>query len=230
VIRAATARVLGRLRVADAGEVLIASLNDSSALVRRYAAEALGRIREERAVQALIDLTAYYGENELAAETLLALARIAHPSALELFRQRLSSSSAPSRRAAAEGLGRLGDRESLPALQSMAASDRSAGVRLAASFAVGRLADPQAHVIAGALASPETRQQAYEYLVEIGAPAIAGIRSALSVATAHRAVADLLHVLGFIGTDDALALLRSYGQDPNEDVRRAASNAIARIG
>jgi HEAT repeat protein len=229
VIRAATARVLGRLAVVEAGEALISALNDSSALVRRYAAEALGRIREERAVQSLAELTAFYGQDEMAAATVLALARIAHPSSLDLLRQRLADPNAAMRRAAAEGVGRLGDQESRPALEGMMASDPSAAVRLAAALAIGRLGEPQTHVLASAVGSPATKAQACEYLLEIGPAAVPGVQSALAIANTPRLVADLLHVLGFIGDSETVAIVQPYAEDPNPDVQRAATNAIARI-
>src|SRR5581483_4226581 len=97
-------------------------LNDSSTLVRRFCAEALGDIRESRAVQSLTELVTYYGKGDLAADMLLALARIAHQSSRDLFRARLADVSPDVRRAAAEGLGRLRDRDSLDALKTMMAS------------------------------------------------------------------------------------------------------------
>jgi HEAT repeat protein len=229
VMRAATARVLGRLRVAAAGDKLIAALNDSSLLTRRYAAEALGLLREERAVQSLTELTAYYGQGEMAQATMLAIARIAHPSSLGLFRQRLSDPDPAIRRAAVEGAGRLRDRDSLPVLKTMITNDSSASVRVAAAFAVDRLGEPQSHIVAAAMASPATNAQARDYLLELGETAVPGIRSALGAAADPDNRADLLHVLGYIGGRDAAAIIEPYATDKNERVQRAAANAIRRL-
>jgi HEAT repeat protein len=229
VIRAATARVLGRLRARDASEKLILGLNDSSMVVRRYAAEALGLIREERAIQSLTELTAYHGNREMAAETLLALARIAHASSRDLFRQRLSDPSPAIRRAAAEGLGRLRDMESLETLKARMSAEPDASAKLAAAFAVGQMGETQAHVLAGALAASDLGLQASQYLMEIGAPAIPGVRAALEVANDARFRADLIHVLGFIGTRETIAIVEPFREDKNEGVKRAALNAIARL-
>lgn len=229
LIRAATARVLGRLRVRDAGEKLVAGLNDSSMLVRRYAAEALGLIREERAVQALTELHAFYGQNQMAAETLLALARTAHPASRDLLRTRLPDPNAAFRRAAAEGLGRLRDTPSLDVLKSRMTAETDASARLAATFAVGQMADTQAHVLAGALAVPDLAGQARDYLLEIGAPAIPGIRAALGVAADARFRADLIYVLSFVGTRETVTVIEPFRQDPDAGVARAAGHAIARL-
>jgi HEAT repeat protein len=229
VMRAATARVIGRLRVAAAGDKLIAALNDSSILTRRYAAESLGLLREERAVQSLTELTAYYGQGEMAEATLLAIARIAHPSSLALFRQRLSDPDPAIRRAAVEGAGRLRDRDSLQVLKAMITTDPAAAVRLAAAFAVDRLGEPQSHILAAAMASTATSAQARDYLLELGETAVPGIRSALAAAADPDDRADLLHVLGFIGGRDAAAIIQSYTTDANERVQRAAADAIRRL-
>jgi HEAT repeat protein len=229
VIRAATARVIGRLRIVDAGDKLIAGLNDASGLVRRYCADALGRIREERAIQSLTERAAFYRSDDTAAEMLLALARIGHASSLEVFRSRLNDANPQIRRAAAEGLGRLGDGQSLGALKTMMAADPSVPGRLAAAFAVGGFGESQSHVIAAALASPDTAPQARDYLIELGPAAIPGVESALGVATDGRFRADLVHVLGFTGTRDTVRLVEPFLKDKDGRVSRAAANAINRL-
>ena len=60
VIRAAAARVIGRLQVTSAGVALIEAVNDSQPPVRFAAMRALGEIREETAVQALTEQLAHY--------------------------------------------------------------------------------------------------------------------------------------------------------------------------
>jgi len=165
----------------------------------------------------------------MAAETLLALARIGHESSRDLFRARLTDGSPAVRRAAVEGLGRVRDKDSLDAVKGLMTSDRDETVRLAAAFAITLLADSQAHVLAGALASPVVGAQARDYLLELGAPAVPGVQSALGVATDGRARADLIHVLGLIGTRDQAPLVEPFTKDKDERVTRAAQNAMARL-
>lgn len=55
VVRAGTARVIGRLQVKAAGDGLLKAVNDSAAEVRYASMRALGEIREERAIQALTE-------------------------------------------------------------------------------------------------------------------------------------------------------------------------------
>jgi HEAT repeat protein len=229
IIRTAAARVIGRLRVTEAGDKLIAALNDSNRLVRRYAAEALGQIRDQRAVQSLTELAEYYRRDELGSAMIAGLAGIAHASSRDLFRSRIADPDAGVRRACAEGLGRLRDRESLDLLTPLVAKDPSAAVRLAGSFAVGLLDQSQAHVIAGGLASAETAPQAAGYLIELGRAAVPGIQAALGVAKETGYRANLLHVLGFVGTASDIGVAEPLTKDKDERVSRAAMDAIARM-
>ena len=61
-IRAAAARVIGRLGVKGAGDALINAMNDSNSGVRYAAMRALGAIRDDRAVQALTEQFNFYGK------------------------------------------------------------------------------------------------------------------------------------------------------------------------
>jgi hypothetical protein len=71
--------------------------------------------------------------------------------------------------------------------------------------------------------------QARDYLLEIGRPALAGVRATLDVAKDSRHRADLVHLIGFIGTRDEIGWVESFLGDRDERVRRAAADAIARL-
>jgi HEAT repeat protein len=229
VMRAATARVLGRLRVIDAGEPLIGALNDSNDVVRRCATEALGLIHEQRAVQSLTERFTYHKKGDAAAVTLSALAMIPNASSRDLFRSRLMDGNDSIRRAAAEGLGRLRDRESLPALRTMMASDRFPNVRLAAAFAVGLMDESQVNVPAQALGSADVGAQARDYLFELGPAALPGIQAALATAKESVNRTDLIRMLGFAGGHEMIPVLEPFTRDRDERVSHAAANAIARL-
>lgn len=229
VMRAATARVLGRLRVTGAGSALISALNDSNPLVRRYATEALGLLKDEQAVTSLLARFDYYKNGDMAAETLRALARIGHPSARDQFRSRLTDANPAIRAAAVEGIGRLADRDSLGQVHSMVDRDPASVVRVAAAFAVCRLGEPRVALLAQALGSRDTAAPARDYLLELGGAATAGVQSVLGTASDARLRADLLHVLGFIGGVEAVPAIEPYLKDRDERVSRAATNAITRI-
>jgi HEAT repeat protein len=228
IVRAATARVLARLRAAEAAERLLAGMADSNAVVRQFSMEALGILRENRAVAPMLDLLSR-GKGDVPAQALLALARMGHAPSRDEFRKRLTDRNPDMRRAAAEGLGRVGDSESLEALRSLQETDRAQEVKLAAAFAVDRLGDAQTHVLAAHMILRDYGAQARDYLLEIGRPALAGVRATLDVAKDSRHRADLVHLIGFIGTRDEIGWVESFLGDRDERIRRAAADAIARL-
>lgn len=229
VMRAATARVLGRIRAVAAGDALIAVLNDKSELVQQFAAESLGYLRNERAVQALTDRVAYYGKGARANDALLALARIGHGSSRNLFRTRLVDSDAAARRAAVEGLARIGDRASIEQIRGMAQNDPANDVRLAGLFALNAFGEPQGPGIALVAGRPDVGAQAREYLLEIGAAAAPAVAAAMTTASDPKTRAELTHLIGFIGSARDTATLETMTRDADPRAARAAADALARL-
>src|SRR5437763_3078741 len=165
-IRAAAARVIARLEVAEAGDSLIKAINDSHADVRYAAMRALGTIREPRAVGALTEQLAFYKKGEGAWSALDGLAQIASPASVPIFRERLADKDPYIRRAASEGLGRAGDQASIETLEKNTTIDDSPMVRLAAAFALQKLGRNYVGRIADLMASPKVMPQGEAYLVE----------------------------------------------------------------
>jgi len=226
-IRAGAARVTGRLAVPAAGDALIKAVNDSSADVRYAAMRALGMLREPRAVTALTEQLQFYGRGEGAWSALDALARIAHPSSVPVFTERLADRDQYIRRAAAEGLGRSGAKAALEALETGAGNDPSNMVRAAMQYALQKLGRNYIGRLIEFLDDGKTTLQVQEYLIEFG-PAIEKdlLPSLQEPDEAIRAaVAD---VLGEIGGDASLAALQSHA-DRDKDVVEAAKRAVERI-
>lgn len=227
IMRAATARVLGRLATREIGDRLMVAMEDSSAIVRQYAIEAIGRVHDQRALVPLRGLfTRGRGNLE---DTLLALARIASPDDLAAFRQRLGDRDPAIRRAAFEGIGRLHDSTSIDGVRTAFKSEKSDVGRLAAAFALQILGDTQTHTIASMLVLREVNEQARDYLFEIGPPAVPGILEALKVATDPRHRADLLQLIGYLGTSAETSVVERSVADKDERVRRAAAVAMQRL-
>jgi HEAT repeat protein len=227
--RIASARVLGRLRVTAAGDKLIAALNDTSLLEQQYATEALGLIGERRALTSLLQRLDFYQKGELAAETLLAVARIADDSSRPILRARLGDGDPQMRTAALEGLGRLRDEESRATMTDRQQKDKSPAARLAATYALGCFGDPDVAAIVKAFGVPETWGQAYDYLIELGPAAVPAVQSGITTARDARVRADLLRVFGRIATRDAVSFVEPFTKDKNERVARAAADAMTRL-
>ena len=137
-VRDGAARVIGRLRIADAGDALIKAINDSQAPVRYSAMRALGAIHESRAVTALTEQLAFYKKGEGAWSALDALAQIAAPTSVPVFKERLLDRDPYIRRAATEGLGRANDAASRDAIEKV-----RDGRRFSDGAGGGRLRPPE---------------------------------------------------------------------------------------
>ena len=227
-IRAAAADVIGRLKVTAAGDALIKAINDSQAPVRYSAMHALGNIHETRAVAALTEQLKYYGKGEGAWSALEALARIADPSSVPLFKERLADKDPNMRRAAAEGLGRAGDKSALGDLTNAATTDSSDVVRVAMAFALQKLGQNYAQRMVDAMTSWRVIPQVQDYLLELGPSVVPAILPFLQEPepSIRLAIAD---VLGFIGGDAAVAPLQAATQDRDPDVAAAAKRALERL-
>ena len=228
-IRAGAARVIGRLHVTEAGEALIKAVNDSKAEVRYASMRALGALREQRAITSLTEQLAYYKKGEGAWSALDALARLASPASVPLFKERLQDKDPYIRRAATEGLGRAGDTAAIDTLEKNTATDDAAMVRLATAFALQKLGRNYAARIVDLMASsPKVTAQGQEYLVELGSTMVPTLMPRLQDPDAEirEAVADVLGTIGDATTGPAL---EAAAKDRDASVASAAKRAIARI-
>jgi len=227
-IRAAAARVAGRLEVAAASDVLVTAINDSQAPVRYAAMRALGFLHERRAAPALAEQLKFYGKGEGAWSALDALARIGDPSSVPLFKARLADKDPFLRRAAAEGLGRAHDSSELSALEIGAGNDPSEMVRAAMAFALQKLGRHYIPRLVESLDSDKMAPQVGDYLLELGPSfALALVPHLQDPNPAIRA--NVATVLGALGDAMTVASLQPLTGDKDRGVAQAATRAIERI-
>ena len=227
-IRAAAARVAGRLQVEAAGEALIKAVNDSQPPVRFAAMRALGGIREESAVQALTQQLDHYKKGEGAWSALDGLARIAHASSVPLFRARLADRDAYVRRAAVEGLARAAEPSDVAGLETLASKDLSEMVRAAAAFALQKQGHDAIARLVSLLDSSDMAPQIAGYFLELGQPVAAALTPHLTDPK-DSIRGNVALILGAIGTTSEIAVIEPLLQDRSADVRRAAERAIQRV-
>jgi HEAT repeat protein len=227
-IRAAAARVIGRLNVTSAGDTLLKAINDSQAPVRYAAMRALGETHDTRAVQALTEQLNFYAKGEGAWSALDALAHLADPGSIPLFKARLADKDPFLRRAAAEGLARAGDTSELSALEIGAGNDGSEMARAAMAFALQKLGRNYLPRLVESLDSPKTAAQVEEYFLELGGAIAPQLVSHLQDPS-PQIRANVATVLGALGDAKTLDTLQPLTQDKDRDVAQAATRAIERI-
>ncbi len=228
-VRAGAARVVGRLRVKSAGDALLKAVNDSNADVRYASIRALGEIREERAIQALTEQLKYYGRGEGGWSALDALARIAHPSSVPIFKAHVADQDPCMRRAAAEGLARAGDPASVEPFVDSVVQDESDMVRAAMAFALYK----QGHVtylarLIDFANNDRVAPQLQGYFLELGPSVIPPLVVRLQEPDPD-VRRNLVTILGALGDQSTVSTLTPLKDDRDRDVASAATSAIERI-
>ena len=211
------------------GDALIAAMNDADPRVRVWAVDALGWLRYERAVQALMDRLRYLQKGDEAAASLHALARIAHAGSARVFQEHVSDRRAPFRVMALEGLGRLGAAASASAIANALSSTRDESVLLAGAFALHLLGQARnLDAVVAALVRPATTRQAQVYLTELGAAIASDLHPWLhhQNPALRQAVAEVIGLTGHAGSED---VLRTATRDADRAVAEAARQALTRI-
>jgi len=195
----------------------------------RYAAmRALGVIHESRAVPALTEQFNYYGKGEGAWSALDALAHLADPSSVPLFKAHLADKDPFLRRGSAEGLGRAGDKSEVSALEIGAGNDTAEMVRAAMAFALQKVGRNYLPRLVESMDSEKAAPQIAEYLIELGPPVAAQLQSHLKdPSPAIRG--NVATVLGAIGDETTVAVLQPLTADKDRAVAQAATRAIERI-
>jgi HEAT repeat protein len=235
--RYAVIRVIGRVfewRAGDpaldavAGDAIVAAVNDRERTIKLAAIEALGVMRYDRAVSALVEQFQYFGKGEIAEAALSALARIAHPASELVLAPQLASKTAASKLSAIEGLARIGDRSRYASIQSALRGETDEHLALAGALAAVLLADAPLDPLAEALRRPKLADQARDYLVNVAA----GRSVALT-----RYVRDpdpqirlgVIDALGLAGDPAALTLVEGVLRDRDPRVVVSAERALARL-
>lgn len=227
-VRAAAARVAGAVRAASLGDALVAAMNDARQDVQLAAMRALGDIGEKRASRALRERFVHDQRGPGAEAALDGLARLADPASQPVFFEQVASKDADLRRAAFEGLARLGDVAAIRAVEARTSNERDRTVRLARAFALARDGGRGLPELTAALGDDRRAEQVMAYLVELGRPHVKALVPKLAdpdVPTRGRVV----QVFGIVGGPEALQALEPTTRDPDPVVARAAEHAIARI-
>lgn len=245
MLRLAATQVLGRLFGAalahertsaeilsvktEAGDQVISGMNDSDILVREASLRSAGEMRNERAVQSLIDLRTYYKSGTLANLSLEALARIGHPGSLPVLIATLDSKDERARAMAVTGIARTGDKTAFFNLETRVARDKSSHVKLAMAFARARNGDlSQVAAVVEGFRKGATAPAAFEYLVELGQAAA----DALALAASHKDAdvrAGVAEALGLIGNAQSVFVVQSLSRDTDKFVAAAGVRSAKRL-
>lgn len=186
---------------------LIEALSDEDGYVRAAAADALGEIRDERAVKALA-AAMQYRDNRIYED----------------------DEDAEARNNAAEALGKIGDLRAFDDLIH-AASGKDLLLASYAVDALGMLGDERAIptlLAALKVADLDLPKAACSALKRIGTPAVLPLIEALDTAKGYWRV-YALKALGSIGDPRALASINALLNDADQSVRSSAAKALQQL-
>jgi HEAT repeat protein len=214
-------------------ESLILALNDSDDGVRRDAAEALGKISSDKAVEPLIEALKDLGDDDVRMSAVEALGKIVRDNAVEPLIEALKDLDNYLRMRAVEALGKIGsDKVIEPLIQSLKDSDDF--VRMSAVEALGMIGSDK--VIEPLIQSLKDLD---DFVLRIAVEALGKIGNDKAVEPLIQTFKDkdpyvrwrVLEALGKIGSDKAveplIEVLKYLGDD---DVRWRVLEALGKIG
>ncbi len=153
-------------------------LGDEDAGERRWAAAALGQMRDSGAVPALIEALRNDEDRHVQSQAVIALGMIGDPAATEHLIAVLEDEDEEMRAQSVQALGAIGDLRAVPPVAAVLGGDRSPYVRHSATQALARFGTQDAvESLAGALttdASSYVREGAVVALAHIGTPETIG--------------------------------------------------------
>ena len=235
-LRLAAVRVIGRLYQKHAGDapvpqqlgnLVIAAVNENEQAMKFAAMDALGAIRETRAVGGLTDLFQFYGKGDLAEHALTALARIGDNSSAPLFLKLLAGKTAM-KIIAIEGLARTGDASHMAAIQGALKGERDDRVIAASDFAAAMLSNAPIESLVDALNRSKQHDAALEYLIEISPGRITRL-SRYAQDPLPRMRIDIADIVALADDPQGVSVVEPLLMDKDKQVALAAERAAMRL-
>ena len=144
-IRARTAKLFGKIKVRKSVKFLIEKLEDSYTIVRDYSAEALGEIKDLRAVDPLIQALINDVNKDVRKSSAEALGEIKDLRAVDpLIQALINDVNKDVRKSSAEALGEIKDLRAVDPLIQALINDDDAGVKKSSAEVLGEIKDPRA--------------------------------------------------------------------------------------
>ncbi len=134
-------RTIRKIGDTQVGPELVFLLRDLDEDVQYETARAMGQLQAQEATPELIYLLNRSPRKRIRREALIAIAKMRDPEQRPLFQTYLRDKDKQLRAAAAEGLGRLGNRGDLPSILDAFAREKSESARLSLAFAAAGLGD-----------------------------------------------------------------------------------------
>jgi len=225
----------------SAGPRITYLLRDLDDRVQTTAIETSGTLRATDALPTLRSIVASPRNVKAQRSALAAIAMMPQPQDRDMFVRQLSATDARLRAASAEGLGRIGNRADVPALEKLWSDEDRMAPRLAVAFALvmsGNLSvapDAPLRYLINTLNSAAYHDVAYAYLVETArqVPVLHVLYTQLDSGSKDEKI-YLGRVLAMSGDQGSAPFLDKLSRDNDPDVAREGLRALrslrARLG
>jgi HEAT repeat protein/energy-coupling factor transporter ATP-binding protein EcfA2 len=214
---------------------LIKDLKDKASAVRESAADALGRIGSDRAIEPLIKAISTDKASYVRMSAADALGRIGSERAIEPLIKAISTDGAV-RESAAYALGWIGSERAIEPLIKAISTDEVSAVRMSAAYALGSIGSERAiEPLIKAISTDEVSDVRWSAAYALGSIGSEGAIEPLIKAISTDEDSDVrwsaAYALGRIGSERAIEpLIKAISTDEDSDVQESAAYALGRIG
>lgn len=222
-------RSIGYIGIPETGSHLIPVLKNSDEQIVSDAARVLGQFRYREALPELNRLLDYSRDKELRKVSLQAISRIGDPSSEQVMKKYYADKDPDFRQYAIEGFGRMKLTGYVDPLERQFQREDSRQIKLALSFSLFALGDTAyIDTLVRSLDDNLYRDQAREYLMELGPAAVPKIADYLKVSDKSFKL-RIIRILGDMHQPDAIAFLEPYMNDKDLEIAQAATDAIREL-
>lgn len=228
-------RAIEKIGDKGAGPQIAFLLRDLDEKVQVAAIDTAGQLQNREAIPTLSDLVKNSRKANVRRAALVALGKMPDPSTVALFRTYVGDKDKYLRAAAAEGLGRAGDRSDVARLKKVFSDEKAESARLSMAFALADLGDfSYLPYLLDGLNSTFHRGEARPFLIELARQpeVLAKLYEPLKNGSNDQK-RNLAQVIAISGNAESLPHLEELTHDSNEEVAqeaiRAAKSLKARL-
>ena len=222
-------RAIGYIGDRNAAASVIPLLQHGDREVVIDAIRVLGQFRYKEALPELHRFVQYNREDSYKRIALQAISRIGDPSSEEILKGYYSYGNKDIRQYSIEGLGRMKLGGYLDPFKREYQNEKDRRIKLALAFSLFQLGD-KAYIetIVQALPDRVYRNQAREYLIELGPAAVPHLANYLKSEDKELRV-QVIRVLGDMHQPEAIGYLEPYIQDKDIEIAQVATDAIREL-
>ena len=224
-------RAIEKIGDLKAGRSLTFLLHDLDEKVQLAVVKAVGQLLVKESIPELVGLIKTSSEKKIRRQSLIALAKMPNSGQRSIFLLYLKDKDHQVRAAAAEGIGRAGEKQDLKTILDASANERNESARLSMAFAAVHLGDiSRVRYLVDGLNSLFHRGEARPFLVELSRKpeVLSELYDPLTNGTKNQKK-ELSHVISVSGNRESLPHLEKLTHDADSKVAQAAIRAMRNL-